>query len=137
MLDALGDQSVQSLERRSHKLVFACGAGRADCRKNSAAFAGDLLIGGARESQLEFVRPIAPVDEVGVAIDEGGRDPAAFAIDDPRRGARGGRKLILRANEDDSSVARGDRAGFDDPQPRAPFDQGRKTGVEPNRIRDG
>ena len=131
---ALSDQSVQSLERRSRKLVFACGAGRADCRKNSAAFAGDLLICGPRESQLEFMRPIASIDEMGVAIDEGGGDPAAVAIDDPRRGARGGRKLVLRANEDDSSVARGDRAGFDDPQPRAPFDQCRKTSVEPNRV---
>ena len=42
--DALGDKSVQSLERRSDELVFACGAGRADGGKNAAAFASDLFI---------------------------------------------------------------------------------------------
>ena len=120
---ALGDKSVQPPERRSDELVFARGAGRADSGKNAAAFAGDLFISGAGEPELEFVRPIAAIDEVGVAIDQGGRDPAAFAIDDALSAvAPCGRKLVLRAGEDNSSFARGDRAGFDDPQPRPPFD---------------
>ena len=41
--DALGDKSVQSLERRSQEFVLARGAGRADGGKNAAAFASDLL----------------------------------------------------------------------------------------------
>ena len=69
-----------------------------------------------------------------MAIDERGRDPAAFAIDEPLSGARGGGKLILWAGEDYPSVARGDRAAFDDPEPRVPLDEGRKTGIEPNRV---
>ena len=77
---------------------------------------------------------IAPVDEVGMTVDEGGRDPAAFAIDEPAGGARGGWKLIFRPREDDSSLARGDRAGLDDPESRAPLDEGREAGVAPDRV---
>ena len=131
---ALGDESVQSPERRGHELVFAGGAGRADSGKNAAAFAGDLFISCAGESQLEFVRPIAAVYQMGVAIDQRGRDPAPFAIDEPLSGARRGWKLILRPGEDYPSFARGDRAGFDDSYARAPFDEGCKAGVEPNRV---
>ena len=80
------------------------------------------------------MRTIAPVNEVGVAIDQRGRDPAPFAIDDPLSGARRGWKLVLRPTKSDPSFARGDRAGFDDSEPRTSFDEGRKTGVEPNRV---
>ncbi len=79
------------------------------------------------------MRAIAAVDEVGVAVDERGRDPAAFAIDEPLSGMRR-RKLVLWASENDTSVARDDRAGFDDSESRAPFDEGRKTSVEPDRV---
>ena len=116
--DALGDQSVQTPERRSEEFVFARGAGRAHGGKNAAAFAGDLFIRGAGEPELEFVRPVAPVNEVGVAIDQRRRDPAALAIDDAGAVAPCRRKLVLRANESDASFARGDRAGLDDSKPR-------------------
>ena len=108
--DALGDESVQSPQRRSEEFVFARGAGRADGGKNPAAFASDLFISGAGEPELEFVRPVAPVNKVGMAIDQGGRDPAAFAIDDARAVAPRRRKLVLRASEGNSPSARGDGA---------------------------
>ena len=112
--DALGDQRVEPPQRRSQQLLFGRGARRADGRQDSAAFAGDLFIGGAREPELEFVRPIAAVNEVRVAIDQGGRDPAAFAVDGARAVAPRGGKLALRTGESDSPLARGYRAGLDD-----------------------
>src|SRR6185437_14469480 len=80
------------------------------------------------------MRAIPPVYEVGMAVDEGGRDPPSFAIDDPSGGARGGRKLGFEAGENDSAVARGNRAGFDDPEPRAPLGEGCEPGVEPYGV---
>ena len=106
-------KSVQSLERRSDELVFARGAGRADGGKNAAAFASDLFIRSAGEPQLEFARSVAAVNEVGVAIDQGGRDPAAFAIDDAGAVAPCRRKLGLRADESNPPFARGDGAGLE------------------------
>src|SRR5271166_4328134 len=82
--DALGEQGVQPPQRRSDELVFARRAGRAHGRKDSSALTGDLFIRGAREPELEFARPVAAVDEVGVAIDERRRDPSTFAVDRAR-----------------------------------------------------
>ena len=105
-----------------------------DGGKNAAACAGDLFIRGAGESELEFVRPIAPVNKVRVAIDQSGRNPAALAIDDAGVVAPYGRKLILRAREFDASFACCDRAGLNSPETWAPFDKCRKTGVQPNNV---
>ena len=132
--DALGDKGVQSPQRRPDELVFACRAGRSDSGKNSTAFASDLFICSTGKPELEFVRPIAAVNEVGVAINQGGRNPATFAIDEPLSGARGGRKLLFSAGENNASFTRADGAGFDDPKPGADWRERRKTGVEPNRV---
>ena len=132
--DALGDKSVQSLERRSDELVFARGAGRPDGGKNAAAFAGDLFIGCAGEPELEFVRPVAAVDEVGVAIDQSGRNPAAFAIDyaravrTPRRSSSCGPTKAMRPSR--AAMAPDSRI----PRPGRLRRERRKTGVEPNRV---
>ena len=71
---------------------------------------------------------------MGVAIDERGRDPAPLAIDDPLSVARGGGKVVFGAHEDNASVTRGDRAGFDDSEPRAPLGEGRETRIDPDRV---
>ena len=52
-----------------------------DGRDDAAARPGDLLIGRAGQPQLELVRAVAGIDEMGVAIDQAGRDPAALAVD--------------------------------------------------------
>ena len=133
--DALGDQSVQSLERRSEELVFTRVAGRADGGKNAAAFAGDLFVGRAREPELEFVRPVAPVNEVGVAIDQGRRDPAALAIDDA--GAVAPCRAEARACGPTKAM-RPSRAAMaprlDNSKSRLRRRERSKTGVEPNRV---
>ena len=48
---------------------------------DAAAGTRDLVIGGAGEPKLELVRPVAAVDDVGVAVDQTRRDPAAVAVD--------------------------------------------------------
>ena len=133
--DALGDKGVQSPQRRPDELVFACRAGRSDSGKNAAAFASDLFVRCAGEPELEFVRPIAAVNEVGVAIDQGGRNPAALAIDDAARGrAMRAGSSSSATNESNTSFACSDGAGFDDAKPGADWRERRKTGVEPNRV---
>ena len=132
--DALGDQRIEPPQRRSHELLFGRGPRRADGRQDSAALAGDLLISCAREPELEFVRPIAPVDEVRMAIDQGGRDPSAFAIDGARAQAPRGGKLALRTGESNSPLARGYRAGFYDANAWPPVSERRKSRVEPDRL---
>jgi hypothetical protein len=132
--DALGDKGVQSPQRRPDELVLACPAGRSDSGKNSTAFASDPFICSAGKPELELMRPIAAVNEVGVAINQGGRNPATFAIDDARAIAPSGRKLVLPTNESDTSFACSDGAGFDDPKPGADWRERRKTGIEPNRV---
>jgi hypothetical protein len=80
------------------------------------------------------MRSIAAVNEVGVAIDQGGRNPAAFAIDDASAVTQCGRKLILGAGENNSPFARGDGSSLDDSESQLRWREGRKTGVEPDRV---
>ena len=58
--------------------------------------------GGARRSE----------DEVGVAVDKAGRDPASPAVD-PFDGIGIRRKIGLRTRINDAAAARGDHALFD------------------------
>src|ERR1700733_7566260 len=132
--NALGDKSVQSHERRSDELLFARGASRPHGGKYAAAFAGDLFIRCAGEPQLEFVRSIASVNEVGMAIDQSGCNPATLAVDDAGAVAPCRRNLGLRAYESDASFARGDCARLADSKPLQRRRERRQTGVEPNRI---
>ena len=95
---------------------------------------GHLFISGAGEPELEFVRPVAPVNEVGVAIDQGRRDPAALAIHDAGALAPRRWKLVLGANENNSPLVRGYGAELNDSKSPLRRRERRQTGVEPNRI---
>ena len=87
-VDAFGDQRA-ARQRRGTARPRWPRASRATVETNAAAGAGDLLVARAREAQLELARAVAAVDEMGVAIDESRRDPAAFAIDARRSRAAG------------------------------------------------
>src|SRR5271166_4335014 len=80
------------------------------------------------------MRAIAPVDEVRMAIDKGGRDPSALAIDGARAVAPRGGKLALRTGESNSPLARRYGAGFYDANARPPVNERRKSRVEPDRL---
>ena len=107
---AFGDQRIEPPQRRCDQLLLARAARRAHGGENAAAGAGDLLVARAGEPLLEFLGAVAAVDEMGVAIDEPGRDPAALAVDDARRGRAGCGRLALRAGEGDAAALRRDRA---------------------------
>ena len=79
--DTFGDQRIEPRQRLRDQFVLGCGARRLHGGENAAAGARDLLVAGAGEAQLELVRAVAAVDEVGVAVDQARRDPAAFEID--------------------------------------------------------
>jgi len=131
--DAFGDQRVETRQAVRHKLVLACRARRLHGRDDAAAGARDLLVGGAGEPQLEFVRAIARVDQMGVAIDQSRRDPAPVERDFLRR-VPAGRQLGDRARERNAPVARGDRALLDQAEPGPAKCKRRQPGVEPDGV---
>ena len=100
-------------------------------RDDAAAGPGDLLVGRAGQPHLEFVGAVAGIDEMGVAVDQAGRDPAAFAIDGLGALRERCRQLGLRAGIDDPPVARGDRAVLDDAEARRALGQGRQARIAP------
>ena len=109
---ALADQRVQPRQRAGDEFGFARVARGGHGRDDTAARARDFFIARALQAQLEFVRAVAAIDEMGVAIDQAGRDPAAFAID-PLDRVRIRRKIRLRAGIDNAAIARRDHAMLD------------------------
>ncbi len=109
---ALADQRIEPRQRACNQL----GLGRLACcgnrRDDAAAGARDLLIARALQAKLELMRAIAAEHEMGVAIDQAGRDPAAAAID-PLDGVRVHRKIRLRTRINDAAVARRDQPALD------------------------
>lgn len=110
--DAFGDQRIDARQGRRQQLVLARGPRRLHGRDDAAARPRQLLVGGAGQAQLELVRAVAAMDDVGVAIDQARRDPAAGAIDNV--GRRIGGRVGLRAGIDDVAAVRGDQALVDE-----------------------
>ncbi len=122
-----------------------------DCRTSSSSLAArnaltdetmpppalrDLFIGGAGQPHLELIGAVAGMDEMGVAVDQAGRDPAAFAIDDLGACRRGSGEFVFRTGIGDPAVARGERAALDDAEAGCSRGQRRKPGIAPDaRLR--
>ncbi len=107
--DALGHQRRHALGGAGDQLVLAGGAGRLDRRDDTAARLGDLLVGGALEPQLELVRPVAAIDDMGVAVDQPRCHPAPLEVD-----ARlSGTGILARAHPGDLVAADPDRRILD------------------------
>ena len=85
------------------------GAGGADAGDDAAAGCGDLGVADAGEALLELGGAVAAEDQVGVAVDEAGGDPAAGAVD----AAHGAGRAVGRAGIDDAPVPRRHRATLD------------------------
>ncbi len=101
--DAFRQQRVEPRQGLAHELVFV---GRAQCPdrgNDAAAGARDFLVGRPGKPHLEFVRPAAGVDQMGVAIDKPRRHQPAAAID-RLGGTEPGRQLRLRTDEDDAAL---------------------------------
>jgi hypothetical protein len=127
---AFGHQRVEPGKRARHQPGFVRVARRPHRRYDPATAAGNLLIGCARQPQFEFMRAVAAVNQVGVAIDQPRRDPAALAGHRLRRVERG--RVGPRPGMDDRAVRRGDAPTLDHAQPGAR--QGRQPCVGPERI---
>ena len=101
------------------ELVLARRAQRRDGRDDAAAGARDLLVARAVQAQLELVGAVAGVDEVGVAVDQAGRDPAALAVDDhPRHPRSACGQFAAGPAKTIRPSARSDRALLDDAEAR-------------------
>jgi hypothetical protein len=127
--DALGEQRVEPGEALCDERVLARGARRLHGGDDPAAGTRDLRVGGAGKAQLEFVRAVAGVDEVRVAIDQAGRDPASLEPHALRR-VPAGRQVAHGADERDPAVFRRDRAALDHAGAR----HGGEARVEPDGI---
>ncbi len=127
---ALAQESIDPRQRTADKILFARLTGGAHRRHDAAAGTRDLLVACAGQPQLEFMRAVAAIDDVRVAIDQARRDPAAFAIDGFRSLER--RRPCGGPGIDDAALARGDQPALDEAEP-FPF-QGGKSGVLPEPV---
>ena len=112
--------------------ILARGARRLHGRDDAAAGSRHLLIARARKAQLEFMGAVAGINEMGVAIDEPGRDPAPFAIRALDGLESGGARR--RARIDDAALAFGDEAVLDRAEARFVGTKRRETGIVPKPI---
>ena len=103
--DTLGAQCVEPGKGRSHQgfeTGLACGAHRGE---DAVSGLQQVFVARPLEARLELVGPLAPVDQVGVAVDETRRDPAALQVaDDAGKRSRPPRKVRPAAAVRDSPV---------------------------------
>src|SRR5690606_28129466 len=105
--DAGGLEPGEAGQGEGVEVILRGGAGGGDGRDDAAAGAGDVLIGGAAEPLFELAGAVAAEDEMGVAVDQAGGDPAAVE-------AVGFHRLVHRqvgagAGPDDAAI--GDQQG--------------------------
>ena len=108
---AFGQQGLQARRGGGKQLVLAGLARGLHGADDAAAGARDLLVAGAVEPQRELMRALAPVDEVGVAVDQPGRDQRARTVVARPARQQLGRQTIRRAGVDDVPALNGDHAG--------------------------
>ena len=129
---ALGDQGVEAGQGGCDQLRLAGGACGAHGRDDAAAGPRDLLVARPCQPQLELAGAVAGEDQVGVAIDQPGRDPAPLAVDGLARRER--RRLGAWAGIEDAPVPRRHYAVFDNPKARPIGGQGRESRLPPHPI---
>ncbi len=105
--DAAGHQGIEARQGAFDQVVFTGGTGGGDGRKNATAGVGDLFIGGAIEAQLKFVGAIAGEDEVGVTVNQSGRDQPSTKVNDLAG------EVGVCASIDNAPILRSDHAVFD------------------------
>ena len=80
-------------------------------RADAAALPRDLLVAGPAQPTLELARTVAGEDEMGVTIDEAGRDPASLGVVNRRTVEC--RQIATLADPDDPALGHGDGAIVD------------------------
>lgn len=126
---AFAQQHPGTAQRGVQQGRIAGVAGGLHGRADAAAGAGNLLVAGTLQAQLEFACPVAAIDQVGVAVDQaGGDDAAAPVVLGVHRQA--GRQRGGRAHPGDA-LAFGDDGAVGDPAPGAVGAQGGQVGAAP------
>ena len=77
---AFGHQRAARAGGRREQRAVAGRARGGDGRADAAAGARDVLVARALQAQLELARALAAVDQVGVAVDQAGRDQRAAEV---------------------------------------------------------
>lgn len=128
--DAFGQHGVQAGQAGGEQVGFAGGAGGAHGGDDAAAGTGDVGIAHALQALLELTGAVAGIDQVGVAVDQAGADPAPATVD-----ALGRLQMIGRAGRadmHDAPIGRGDDAILDHAQAGAI--DGDQVGVVPEGV---
>ncbi len=123
------DQRVETRQRLLDQIEFAGLARGLHGRRDAAAGARDVFVACPVEPEFEFARAVAAVNQMSVAIDQAGRDPASVAIGAPH-GIKSGR-LVLRSRIDDPSRLGRDDAILDEAHPAR---KRREAGVIPDGV---
>ena len=129
---AFAQHRVQPRQAGGEQGGIVGGAGGAHGGNDAAAGAGDVGIADALQALLELVGAVAGMNQVGVAVDQAGADPAPAAVD-ALRGVEG-RRTGGRAGMHDAPCMRGDDAVADDAEAAAGVVECHQVGVMPNRI---
>ena len=77
---ALGHQRLQAWQGAGVERVFAGRTRGTHAGDDAAPGAGHFLVAGARQAQGKFMRALATIDQVGVAINQPRRGPGAARI---------------------------------------------------------
>jgi hypothetical protein len=77
------------------------------------------------------MRPVASEDEMGVAIDEAGGDPATLAVD-PLGRIPTGREILRRSGKGDPTILGGNGSALDDAE--TVTGQSSKASIEPDPV---
>ena len=97
-------------------MFLAGSAGGLDAGGDAAAGAGDLLITGAIQTQVEFVGAVAAENQMRVAIDQAGRDQRAVeGLDGISQRGRVAGQIDHAPEPGDPAVMHRDRAVLDQP----------------------
>src|SRR5690606_17133780 len=112
--------------------VLGGGAGGGHGGDDAAAGAGDLLVGRPVEALLELAGAVAAEDQVGVAVDQAGGDPAAVEAVGFHRVMH--RQVGARTGEGDAAVLDQDGAVLDRAKRGAAGDHGGQSAVGEEEI---
>ena len=96
------------------QLVIRGAARKAHGAKDASAGSGDLLVGGAGDTLLEFIGAVAGEDQMRVRIDETRRNTAASRVDYGCVGGNAGAHLGLGSNCGNIAVLDEQRCVLDD-----------------------
>ena len=115
--DALREKALEAGQGEGDQRVVGGLAHRADGGGDAAARHGDGEVVGAGAAESELVRAVTGPDEVGVGVDEAGRDQAAVGVEDPGGGgdARPG-EIALGADPGDVRVLDADGTAGNGPK---------------------